>query len=82
MTLTFDALIKGYWLYTSKGYQISTDRKIPIPQSLQIHINKYITNNIQHHKVLPNMYTKIQYMTWYTLNKKEEAQVPIRHKQI
>ena len=36
MTLTFDALIKGYWLYISKGYQISTYRKIPIPQSLQI----------------------------------------------
>ena len=36
MTLTFDALIKGYWLYISKGYQISTNRKIPIPQSLQI----------------------------------------------
>ena len=36
MTLTFDALIKGYWLYISKGYQISTSRKIPIPQSLQI----------------------------------------------
>ena len=36
MSLTFDALIKGYWLYISKGYQISTHRKIPIPQSLQI----------------------------------------------
>jgi len=27
------------------------------------------------------MYTKIRYMTRYTLNKKEEAQFPIRHKQ-
>ena len=40
-----------------------------------------MAKNIQYQELLPNMYTKIRYITWYTLNKKEEAQFPIRHKQ-
>ena len=43
-----------------------------------------MAKNIQYQELLPNMYTKIRYMTWYTSNKykKEKAQSPIRHKQI
>ena len=43
-------------------------------QLKRIQIHKHMTKTTQCHDLLPNMYTKIRYMTWYTLNKKEKTQ--------